>query len=201
MRVISGSARGTKLFSPPTTATRPTSDFVKENLFNIIQGDLRERDICFLDLFAGTGAIGIEALSRGASYAVFLESNQTNIDILRKNLQKTRLEKKADIIKGDIFTYIKRLHGSIFDIIFMDPPYFEDYYKKTFDLILKYELLAKDGMIISEMSRFSDKTAFSGFKEFKVKEYSATRLVFYEHTKHVRLKGETLHDCGLSGKL
>lgn len=179
MRVISGTARGTGLFSPQGTTTRPTSDFVKENLFNIIQADLG--GINFLDLFAGSGAIGIEALSRGASFATFVDISQKSIDLIRRNLAKVRLEQRANVIKGDAGAAIKKIAagGQKFGIIFLDPPYFEGLVEKTLASIVTENILATDGYIVLEMSKTETATNAAGLEILKEKEYSGTRLIFY----------------------
>ena len=179
MRVISGTARGTGLFSPQGTETRPTSDFVKESLFNIIQADLGGAS--FLDLFAGSGAIGIEALSRGASSATFVDISQKSISLIKRNLAKTRLEQRASIIKSDTGAAIKKIAGGgqKFNIIFLDPPYFEGLVEKILTLIVAENILAKDGYIILEMSKTEAVPNLDGLEISREREYSGARLVFY----------------------
>jgi len=178
MRVISGSARGTTLFAPHGDKTRPTSDFVKENLFNIIMDDVRNSN--FLDLFAGSGAIGIEALSRGASSVTFVDISQKCIDLIRRNLEKTRLKEKAIVIKNDVASTLKKLGGQQFDIIFLDPPYAENLAEKTLHQIYKQDILENTGYIILEMDRSADTPNIDGLLVFKEKEYSNTKLIFIE---------------------
>ena len=123
MRVISGSARGLKLKAPEGLNTRPTTDRIKESLFNIIAADLY--DICFLDLFGGSGGIGIEALSRGARKAYFADSSRKSIDIINDNLKRARLDSKAVVMNCDFRQALNRIkaEGEKFDIVFLDPPY------------------------------------------------------------------------------
>jgi len=182
MRVISGAARGTVLFSPQGDKTRPTSDFVKENLFNIIRADIIGAR--FLDLFAGTGAIGIEALSRGAAFAVFVEVSPKCFSVIRRNLEKTRFVSHASIVKSDVVTAVKKLNGQHFDLIFLDPPYLRDFTDKALREIVEQDILSKDGYIILEMSKMDKPPQVTGLTIFREKEYSGTRLVFYEiHTE------------------
>ena len=130
MRVIAGKAKRTKLQTLPGLDTRPTTDRIKETLFNMINPLLY--DCSFLDLFAGSGAIGIEALSRGAARAVFVEKNPEAVRVIRGNLVTTRLEAKAEVYPMDVFRALGRLEGEgPFDVIFMDPPYRKDLEKEV----------------------------------------------------------------------
>ncbi|MCL2396476.1 MAG: 16S rRNA (guanine(966)-N(2))-methyltransferase RsmD [Defluviitaleaceae bacterium] len=180
MRVIAGSARGTVLFSPRGDATRPTSDFVKENIFNIIRDDVYGVD--FLDLFAGSGAVGIEALSRGANSATFVDASQKCVALVQRNLEKTRLKDKAVVIKADATNAIEKLaaQGQKFGIIFLDPPYFGDFVDNVLQAIVHKDILARDGYIILEMSKHEAVPRLGGLTVFKEKEYSGTRLVFMD---------------------
>lgn len=147
MRVISGTARGTKLNSIDNISTRPTLDRVKEPLFSIIQTHLQ--DSIVLDLFAGSGALGIEALSRGAKHCTFCDKSYESIKMLKQNLEKTKFEDKALIFVEDYKRCLKRLDNK-FDIIFIDPPYKQDVAVNSIKLILEYKLFSKDGIIILE---------------------------------------------------
>jgi len=181
MRVISGTARGTALFPPHGDKTRPTSDFVKENLFNIMMDDVRGAK--FLDLFAGSGAVGIEALSRGAVSATFVDISQKCIDLTKRNLEKTRLKDKAIVIKGDVAATIKKLANQKFDIIFLDPPYDENLARKALRQICEQDILEDAGYIILEMDRNADMPEVDELVSFKEKEYSSTKLVFLEKSQ------------------
>jgi 16S rRNA (guanine(966)-N(2))-methyltransferase RsmD len=181
MRVISGIAKGVSFFSPRGTKTRPTSDFVKESLFNIIRDDVRGAR--FLDLFAGTGAIGIEALSRGASAVAFVDISQKCVDLVLRNLEKTRLGAAATVIKGDALLVLKKLEGQKYDVIFLDPPYFVDFVPfvvKVLHEICARDILEDSGYIILEMSKATVMPEIDGLDIFDVREYSGTRLVFME---------------------
>ena len=149
MRVISGSARGTRLLAPKT-GTRPTSDRAKESIFNIIAEKIP--DSSFLDLFAGSGAIGIEALSRRARHAVFIDNSKEAIEIINKNLSKTKLSDRAAIF-DDISKIGHTSTPDIFDIIFMDPPFDKNLIEPTLDIIINKKLLAPKGLIIAELPK------------------------------------------------
>ncbi|NLY43902.1 MAG: 16S rRNA (guanine(966)-N(2))-methyltransferase RsmD [Clostridiaceae bacterium] len=150
MRVISGSARGHKLKSPRGMATRPTSDRIKESLFNIIAAHVPGSYV--LDLFAGTGALGIESLSRGAKFADFVEKNSSTARIISENLVHTKLSDRAKVHVCDWKDYINRRYNSTckYDIIFMDPPYGKDFIVPVLKEIASKNMLNDDGMIIVE---------------------------------------------------
>ena len=121
MRVIAGSARRLQLKTVEGIGTRPTTDRIKETLFNMLQNDIE--DCSFLDLFSGSGAIGIEALSRGAEYAVFVENNKNAVKCIKDNLMFTKLSDKARVIENSVLSAINILNGNrVFDVVFMDPP-------------------------------------------------------------------------------
>lgn len=148
MRVISGTARGTTLHSIDDTKTRPTLDRVKESLFNIIQNKIE--DTIVLDLFSGSGAIGIEFLSRGAKKAYLCDNSVQAVQMIKKNLTKTRLLDKAIIYNKDYNKCIEELKNIKFDIIFLDPPYKEGIAVDAIEKISNNKLLQKDGIIIIE---------------------------------------------------
>ena len=151
-RVVSGNRRGTILDAPKGEATRPTTDKVKEALFSSIQMKVPDSD--FLDIFSGTGQMAIEALSRGANSAVLIDQARASIDVIRKNIEKTRLQEETTILKMNFSEALKKLgkEGKTFDIIFMDPPYAmaEKFAKEAARLILEGGLLKKDGLFIVE---------------------------------------------------
>jgi len=150
MRVISGKARGSKLSTIESQLTRPTLDRVKESLFNIIQSRISESQV--LDLFAGSGALGIEALSRGAKGATFCDNNPEAIKVIKNNLTKTRFIEHAKVINADYSKCLEILkrENETFDIIFIDPPYKMDIAVKSIKIILDNQLLKKDGLIVLE---------------------------------------------------
>ncbi|MBS7527454.1 16S rRNA (guanine(966)-N(2))-methyltransferase RsmD [Fusibacter paucivorans] len=148
MRVISGKARGTKLMTIEGTATRPTTDRVKEAIFSMVQQHLYEAE--GLDLFAGSGALGIELLSRGGSAVSFIESSAKAVQCIRDNMQKTHLEAQGEILQMTVERDLTMLKGRSFDIVFMDPPYHKGMIKSTIETILRYELLRINGIIVLE---------------------------------------------------
>lgn len=147
MRIISGSARGTKLYTLEGKNTRPTLDRVKEPLFSIIQKEVKNATV--LDLFSGSGALAIEALSRGAEKAVLCDISSDAVKIIKKNLEKTHLNEKATVVCTDFQRYIKESKDT-FDIIFIDPPYEANIAIEAVHNILNYNLLKPKGIIIIE---------------------------------------------------
>ena len=147
MRIISGKARGTKLYSLEGSTTRPTLDRVKESLFNIIQNQVPE--CTFLDLFSGSGAIGLEAASRGANKTILCEKNKAAISIIKKNIGKTHLEDKVKLYEN-LYENLLNTINEKFDIIYIDPPYKTDFAYEATKLILKNNLLNEKGTIIIE---------------------------------------------------
>lgn len=148
MRIISGKARGTKLYTLDGTATRPTLDRVKESLFNIIQNDIEDSTV--LDLFSGSGAIGLEFLSRGAKRAVLCDNSKDAIKIIKQNVQKTHFEEKAEVYNMEFTKLVERLQNQKFDIIYIDPPYATDFIKISLEKIIEYELVNENTKIIVE---------------------------------------------------
>ena len=185
MRVIAGSARRIQLKTIEGLDTRPTTDRIKETLFNMIQDRLiRSR---FLDCFAGSGAIGIEALSRGASQAVFIEHNQKAAECIRENLAKTHLEENALVIKRDVLAGLRSLEekGYCFDIIFMDPPYDHQWEKKVLACLTDSKLVSSETLIIVEASLKTDLSYWeeAGFEIIRHKNYKTNKHVFLQAPK------------------
>lgn len=177
MRVVAGKHRSRPLISPKNRDVRPTTDMVKESIFNIIQSDVI--GCKFLDLFAGSGAIGIEAISRGAEKVVFVDSSKESVNIIKQNLQV--LKEQAIVIFSDYSTALSRLKNAEFDIIFLDPPYEFKEIKSVFKLIQENNVLAGSGIIIYE-SLF-DKNVnkeVQGFNIIKSKKYGITAIDIYE---------------------
>ena len=150
MRIISGKARGTKLNSIDDLATRPTLDRVKESLFNIIQNKIENSVV--LDLFAGSGAIGIEALSRGASKAYFCEISHISSKMIYQNLDKTKFLTSSVVVENDYKKALRMFkeNNQTFDIIYIDPPYKKDLSVDAVKQILSLDLLNEEGIIIIE---------------------------------------------------
>ena len=185
MRVISGSARGLKLISPKDMSIRPTADRIKETLFNIISFDLPEAT--FLDLFSGTGAIGIEAISRGCIETIFVDKNKESIEIINTNIKKANFEEKSVVINLDVIKAIDFLKNSKkqFDIIFMDPPYEKGLIYLTLKKIISSNILKKSGFIICEQSINEEFENIKELEIFKVKEYKVTKIFFLRYTGEV----------------
>ena len=147
MRVITGIARGMRLKELPGLETRPTTDKVKESIFNIIQCDIEGRRV--LDLFGGTGQLGIEALSRGADHCTFVDLRKEAAAVIRENLAHTRLEEHARVVQGDCMAFLTGA-GERFDLIFLDPPYASDLLEKSLTLIAKIDIVTENGIIVCE---------------------------------------------------
>ena len=148
MRIISGKARGTKLFTLEGLETRPTLDRVKESLFNIISDKIYDSYV--LDLFSGSGAIGLEFASRGAKKVILCDASKNAIEIIKKNIKKTHLENAVELYNLDFKKMIKIIENNKFDIIYLDPPYKTDYIKESLSIIKNNKILNKDGIIIAE---------------------------------------------------
>jgi 16S rRNA (guanine966-N2)-methyltransferase len=180
MRVISGSAKGRNLQSVPGDSTRPITDRVKEALFNIFGADVI--DARFLDLFGGTGGVGIEALSRGAAHAVFIEKNRKAQETIRANLLLTKLSDRAEIVRGDAFAYLQNTPQP-FHYIYIAPPQYHRLWIEALQLIDEQPgWLAADGEIVVQIHpKEYEAVALKHFEEIEQRKYSSTLLVFYEH--------------------
>ena len=147
MRVITGTARGRRLKELEGMETRPTTDRVKEGLFSALQFDIEGRKV--LDLFAGTGQLGIECLSRGAVSAVFVDRRADAVKLIRENLKTTELTDKARVVSGDSMEYLKSVREK-FDLIFLDPPYAAGLLEPAISNIAQFDILAPHGIIVAE---------------------------------------------------
>lgn len=181
MRVISGTARGTKLNSIEELSTRPTLDRVKESLFNIISQSIQ--DSVVLDLFAGSGAIGIEFLSRGCKTAYLCDNSIKAVNMIRQNLEKTRLQDNAIVINKDYKKCLQDIANKniTFDIIFIDPPYKDDIAVDSVKKILSLNLLKKDGIIIietDEKDREIDNLKKLDIQVYDIRKYGRANLIF-----------------------
>lgn len=183
MRVIAGSARRLQLKTLEGIETRPTTDRIKETLFNMLSPYVY--DCVFLDLFAGSGGIGIEALSRGAMEAVFVEKNPRAMQCVKDNLSHTHLKRKGMTMTMDVMTALYKLEGEKkFDYIFMDPPYGQELERRVLTYLSGSELLAPEGVIIVETAKDTD-FAYAeelGFTIIKNKVYKTNKHVFLEPT-------------------
>lgn len=185
MRVISGSAKSLKLNTVPGDATRPTTDRIKETLFNMINAYVY--DSRFLDLFAGSGGIGIEALSRGAKHCTFVDNNKKAVDCINKNLDCTHLIGHADVHKCDFeqFLLYNKKSSQKYDIVFIDPPYNRGLEMTALSMLADSEMIDTDTLIIVECSLDTD---FSYIREFgylmeKYKKYKTNAHVFFRMEK------------------
>lgn len=185
MRVIAGKARRLPLRTVEGLDTRPTTDRIKETLFNILQNDLYE--IRFLDLFAGSGGIGIEALSRGASFACFVEHDRTAVACIRENLRFTKLEGQAAVLPYDVLAALSRLEGEKpFQIVFMDPPYGKGLEREVLEYLSSHALsyVTEDTVLIVEAKLGTDFSYVRelGFEITRVKEYKTNMHVFLQRS-------------------
>lgn len=181
MRVIAGSAKRIQLKTIEGLDTRPTTDRIKETLFNMIAEYLADSN--FLDLFSGSGAIGIEALSRGAARAVFVEQNKKAMNCIRENLKATKLADHAELYETEVINALSRMeHRYKFDYIFMDPPYNQLLEKKVLEYLSISDLLSDDALIIVEASLETDFSYVSklGFVIVKEKNYKTNKHIFLE---------------------
>ena len=177
MRVISGKARGVQLKTPEGMLTRPTADRVKEALFSIIQFELPGARV--LDLFGGTGQLGIEAISRGAKEAVFVDAREEACKIIRENLRRTKMEQYGKVVRADYMDYLKRCREN-FDIILLDPPYAEVFLENSLKMITEIDILQSGGIIVAERPVGKDLPwEFPGFTRSRDYKYGNTLLTLY----------------------
>ena len=179
MRVIAGSARRLNLVTPKGMDTRPTSDKIKETLFNILAPHLY--GIRFLDLFAGSGGIGIEALSRGASHCTFIEKDKEAVACIRKNLETTHFTDAATVLPHDVMTSLYNLRvKDKYDIVFLDPPYRLGAESKVLQILSGLDIIDEDTMIIIESAADTDLSyAYDmGYEITRIKEYKNNKHVF-----------------------
>ena len=177
MRVITGKARGINLKTPEGLQTRPTADRVKEALFSIIQFDIPGARV--LDLFGGTGQLGIEALSRGAKSATFVDASNTACNLIRENLKRTRLQEESRVICSDYLAFLGRCSEK-YDIIFLDPPYAEVFLENALNRIAEIDILQSGGIIITERPLEKELSMdFTGYSRSKDYKYGKVLLTIY----------------------
>lgn len=177
MRVITGKARGVSLKTPDGMQTRPTTDRVKEALFSIIQFEIPGARV--LDLFGGTGQLGIEALSRDAKSAVFVDAQENACRLIKENLKRTHLENSAKVIRSDYLAYLERCREK-FEIIFLDPPYAEVFLEKALKRITEIDILQTGGIIIAERPLGKELPwEFDGYTRSRDYKYGKTLLTIY----------------------
>ena len=180
MRVISGCAKGIQLQAVPGKGTRPISDRVKEALFNILGDEIVDARV--LDLFAGTGSVGIEALSRGASQAVFVEHRSKATDTIRSNLRRAKLQAQAEIVRADVFKYLTRTPAS-FDLVYVAPPQYKGLWRDTLLLLESNpDWLAPTGLAIVQIfPKELEPLDLVRLQLTEQRKYGSTLLCFYEH--------------------
>ncbi len=176
MRVIAGSKRGTKLCGFEGDSVRPTTDRVKENIFNIIAPYVSGAQV--LDLFAGTGALAVEALSRGAGGAVLCDSSGASLKLVRENLERTGFAHAAQVVRSDAVLYLKQC-GRQFDIIFLDPPYNTGLLEAAMRQIAESGVLSESGIVLAERDGAQPDIATEGLALVKEKKYGRTHICVY----------------------
>lgn len=177
MRVITGKARGVVLKTPEGLNTRPTSDRVKEALFSVINFDIPGMDV--LDLFGGTGQLGIEALSRGANHAVFVDAGEDACKLIRENLRRTKLESQATVVRSDYLSYLKTCRDK-FGIIFLDPPYAEVFLENSLNFITEIDILQSGGIIVAERPLGKELSLdYPGYTRSRDYKYGKTLITLY----------------------
>lgn len=178
MRVIAGTARSMPLCTPRGNDTRPTTDRIKETLFNMIQGYIP--DGIFVDLYSGSGGIGIEALSRGARHAYFVDNDANSIKCITENLKFTKLDDKATILKQDVVTALSLIHEKSADVVFADPPYEAGYELSLLSALSRCSFVADDTLIIVEALLDTDFSFADqlGFEIIKEKCYKSNKHVW-----------------------
>lgn len=177
MRVITGKARGVQLKTPEGMQTRPTTDRVKEALFSIIQFEIPGAKV--LDLFGGTGQLGIEALSRGAKYATFVDAGEAPCKLIKENLKRTKLEGEARVVRSDYLMYLSGCREQ-FDIIFLDPPYAEVFLENALKRITEIDILHSNGIIVTERPLGKELPfEYEGYTRSKDYKYGKTLITIY----------------------
>ncbi len=179
MRVISGEKRGLNLLTLEGLNTRPTLDRVKETMFNVINFDLVSKNC--LDVFSGSGGLSIEALSRGSELSYLIEHNNDAYDIINKNIIKANYEDKTKLFKLDYKQALEKISNENikFSIVFLDPPYNSDFYENTLELLIKFDLLNDDAIVICEHKK-DVKINTEDFYVWKEKSFSKNCLTFFQ---------------------
>ena len=180
--MIAGQARGHKLRAVPGEKTRPITDRVKEALFNILRQDLPGS--AFLDLFAGTGSVGIEALSQGAAYARFVDQQRPAVETISRNLESTKLSEQADLLLADVFAYLSREADHRFDYVFIAPPQYKEMWSRVLRALDQNPTwLKNDTWVIVQIDpKEFEALELENLLEFDQRRYGNTLLVFYERT-------------------
>ena len=183
MRIIAGEYKGRKLDFPKNVDVRPTQDRVREALFNVITPQIQGKRV--LDLFAGSGSLGIEAMSRGAEKATFVENNLKCIHIIKKNIERVAIEDKTVVLKMDVFRALGKFEekGDVFDIVFLDPPYYKELPKKTLIMLSQYDILSPTNTIVIEhFKKDNIPENINNILIYNQKKYGDTVLSFFRKT-------------------
>lgn len=181
MRVISGTARGRRLGELKGSETRPTTDRVKESLFNIIQFDIEGRNV--LDLFGGTGQLGIEALSRGAGRCTFVDMRREAAVLIRENLKHTGLEGRGEVVQSDYLSFLTRTREK-YGLVFLDPPYASGYLEKALNTICDIDIVSENGIILCESATSQELPALDPPYE-KVRDYRYGKIMLTLYRRNV----------------
>lgn len=189
MRIIAGSARGTPLLAPKGMDTRPTQDKVKESLFNMLQGQLE--DGAALDLFAGSGALGLEAVSRGAGRAVLVDQSREAAQCIRRNIEKLRFQDRAELLACDWKQAVSKLsrEGRRFDLVFLDPPYRMDDLGPLCDELDGAGLLNPEAVVVWERRTGTENVLSPAFSLFKQRAYGDTEMLLYRYEGRAKEEG------------
>jgi len=182
LRIIAGTAKGAHIRSVPGDTTRPITDRIKEALFNILGADIE--DSRFLDLFAGSGSVGIEALSRGARFVLFIDINRLPIETIRKNLKSTKLGDNARVLRQDAFGFLNQAEHEEFHYIFIAPPQYKGMWKEALLTIDKHPaILSEDGWVIVQIHPVEEEileiNTLSNLELFDRRDYGSTLLLFF----------------------
>ncbi len=182
MRITGGSKKGLTLFSPKGKHIRPSSDHIRQVIFNIIGHDLSKKKI--LDLFSGTGILGIEALSRSAEFACFVDNSSESLSLINRNIEKSGFKNRASIVKRDLTKRSSfRLKGK-FDIVFIDPPYNTSLLKKALEMMPVKDLLSDDAIIVGRTSkRESLPSLINNMELLDMREYGDTKVWIYRYRR------------------
>ena len=181
MRIIAGKARGRKLIPPATMETRPTLDRVKEAMFNTIQNHIL--DAVVIDVFAGTGSLGLECASRGAAEVYLIDKSPATFPLLKQNVENLRFEDCSYPLNMDSYEALRALakKGKVFDIIFIDPPYCKEMIPEAMKIIKEHKLLKEEGIIVTKIDSIEEiYEGYGSIKLYKSKKYGNTTVCYYK---------------------
>lgn len=177
MRIISGSRRGHRLFEFKGQDIRPTTDRVKEAIFSMIAGYIPDAQV--LDMFAGSGALSFEMISRGAAHAVLTDKDKRSVEVIKRNIEALGFESVCDVVNTSCFDWLRQ-NTQKFDVIFLDPPYNKGFIEESLDAIVKADALSADGIIVLESDNTDFRSEFPGLAMWKQKRYGRTYITVYQ---------------------